>query len=96
MHCLAFPSSKDPGRRGRTKNEKQTSVKFLSLISITSILTTIYSLKYFWFMEDLVVITALNLSGSLERIWLSLKEKKLNVIHQPRVGPYWEKLCPPS
>ena len=50
----------------------------------------------FRFMEDLVVITALNLSGSLERIWLSLREKKWNVIHQPRVGPYWEKLCPPS
>ena len=33
----AFPSSKDPGRRGRTKNEEHTSVKFLSLICITSI-----------------------------------------------------------
>ena len=43
----AFPSSKDPGRRGRTKNEEHTSVKFLSLICITSNLTTIYSLKYF-------------------------------------------------
>ena len=36
----------------------------LSLICITSILTTSYSLKNCQFMEDLAVFTALNHSGS--------------------------------
>ena len=47
-------------------------------------------------MEDLAVITALNLSGSFGKNLVQFKGKKINVIHQPRVGPYWEKLCPPS
>ena len=67
-------------------------MKSLSLICTTSNLTTIYSPKRF--MEDLAVITALNHSGSLERISLCLRKKGKNVIHPPR--SYWEKQCPRS
>ena len=46
-------------------------------------------------MKDLALITALTHLGSLENISLSLRKNKA-VIHQPKVGLFWEKLCTPS
>ena len=74
----------------RYANEN-VSVKYLSLICITSILTTIYSLKTVLFMEDLVVFTALNHSGSFGKNFAKLKTNKY-IIYRLRVGSYGEKL----
>ena len=51
------------------------SVKPLSLICITSILNTIYSLKAVQFMEDLAVMKALNHSGSFGKHFAKFKKK---------------------
>ena len=57
-------------------NEK-VSVKPLSLICITSILTTIHSLK------NCSVFGRLNRSGSFAKNLVKFKGKNKNVIHQP-------------
>ena len=70
---------------------ENVSLRHLSLICITSILTTIYSLKIVQFMEDLAVFTALNHSGSFGKNFVKFKNNKY-VIYRLRVGPYGEKL----
>ena len=62
-------------------NEK-VSVKPLSLICITSILTTIHSLK------NCSVFGRLNRSGSFAKNLVKFKGKNKNVIHQPSAGRY--------
>ena len=63
---------------------ENVSVKRLSLICITSVLTTIYSLKNCSVYDDLAVNTTLNHSGSFERMSLILRKDK-NIIHQLKV-----------
>ena len=55
---------------------ENVSVKPLSLICITSILSTIYSLKIVSFMVNLAVITALTRSGHLGDNLVNFKGKK--------------------
>ena len=58
------------------------------LICVTSILTTIYSLKTVQFMKDLAVFTALNHSSYLGMNFVKFKKKK-NVICRPLAGIYY-------
>ena len=55
--------------------KENVSVKHLSFICITSILTTITRSKIVQFKEDLAVITALNRSGSFGKNFAKLKKK---------------------
>ena len=55
---------------------ENVSVKPLSLICITSILSTIYSLKIVSFMVSLAVIRALTRSGHLGDNFVNFKGKK--------------------
>ena len=73
----------------RCGNEN-VSVRHLSLICITSILTS-YSVIIVQFMEDLAVFTALNHPGSFGKNLVKFKKNKY-VIYRLRVGPYGEKL----
>ena len=61
-------------------------MKLLSLICITSILTTIYSLKSCSVYEDLAVNKTLNHSGSFGKNFVKFEEKDKNIIHQPKVS----------
>ena len=70
---------------------ENVSLRHLSLICITSILTTITHSKIVQFMEDLAVFTALNHSGSFGKNFVKFKNNKY-VIYWLRVGPYGEKL----
>ena len=60
-------------------------MKMFSLICVTSILTTIYSLKTVQFMKDLAVFTALNHSGYLGMNFVKFK-KNIYIIYRLRVG----------
>ena len=61
-------------------------MKLLSLICITSILITIYSLKNWTVYEDLAVNKTLNHSGSFGKNFVKFEEKDKNIIHQPKVS----------
>ena len=61
-------------------------MKLLSLICITSILTTIYSLKNWTVYEDLAVNKTLHHSGSFGKNFVKFEEKDKNIIHQPKVS----------
>ena len=65
---------------------ENVSVKHLSLICITSILTTIYSLKNCSVYEDLAVNKTLNHSGSFGKNFVKFEKKDKNIIHQPKVS----------
>ena len=65
---------------------ENVSVRHLSLICITSILTTIYSLKNWTVYEDLAVNKTLNHSGSFGKNFVKFEEKDKNIIHQPKVS----------
>ena len=56
-------------------------MKLLSLICITSILTTIYSLKNGSVYEDLAVNKTLNHFGSFGKNFVKFEEKDKNIIH---------------
>ena len=60
-------------------------MKFLSLVCINSILSTILNWsKIVKFMEDFAAITALDHSGSFGKNFIKFMEKTGNVIYQPR------------
>ena len=61
-------------------------VRHLSLICITSILTTIYSLKNCSVYEDLAVNKTLYHWGSFGKNFVKFSEKDKNIIHQPKVS----------
>ena len=79
----------------RYANEN-VSVWHLSLICITSILTTIFSLKKLFSLWKILPYLQPQINRVLsERISSSFKKKK-NVIYLLRVGPYGEKPWPRS
>ena len=74
---------------------EDVSVQHLSLIPITSILTTIYSLKNCSIYERSCRIYSPKSSGIFRKEFRYVKKDKY-VIYQLRVGPYGEKLWPQS
>ena len=75
---------------------ENVSVKHLSLICITSILTTIYSLKNCSVYGGSCLNYSCKSLGSFGKNFVKFIEKKWKCYSPALVGPYWKKLCPLS